>query len=557
MLFRSQIKNVEILEEDSITSSTIVTTIGNHTLKAEWTPMTISNTVHLRVINKDGSYTDVDNASGGTVTVGYYNSSGARETRTQTEGVYTYLSHKGQRFELTARAKSGYAFVGFSTSSTPSEAIKNPSSSPSATATFYPTANTDYYVYFKQLSGNQLKYDETDKYFYFEDGYYPQSDVNSALKFSVSPSQSGVTASYDNQTNIMTLNGTLTGHVMLSAINMSFKVGQKYKLSVEHLSGEANCSSHWTMVLEVSSSATEFFGGDVFDGGRNYCEAIKGSGNATLQVLPQGEEFGKYLTFYVYRDADLTFNNAKYKVTISPDFNEALDSSAVETGENLSYTIGKSEEYELNGSNYYFIDKSKGYTDRLTVNLWAYKEDWTTVKDNDWESLISWVNVGGWAISINNAWTGYLSASVMEMGVLSYTHIKLAQLSKLSAGWHMFTMTFDGRYLKGYTDGALADSHDFGKQTSIRPEGKGADIVIGAECGYNTENKPDGNYYHGKIKDIIVEREAYSASQIEGLYQGTMKIPVYSYGGDRFVKISKNGETKWFKFEPIDRKSVV
>ena len=160
---------------NQISSSLTYSNSYSTTVYAHWTPITISNTVHLRVINKDGSYTDVDNASGGTVTVGYYNSSGTKTTKSQTEQSYTYTVHKGQKFELVANNNSGYAFVGFSTSSTPSEAIKNPSGPPSTTLTNYPTTNTNYYVYFKKVSDNRLKYDETDKYFYFEDGNYPQS----------------------------------------------------------------------------------------------------------------------------------------------------------------------------------------------------------------------------------------------------------------------------------------------------------------------------------------------------------------------------------------------
>ena len=53
--------------------------------------------------------------------------------------------------------------------------FRSPSGPPSTTLTNYPTTNTNYYVYFKKVSDNRLKYDETDKYFYFEDGNYPQS----------------------------------------------------------------------------------------------------------------------------------------------------------------------------------------------------------------------------------------------------------------------------------------------------------------------------------------------------------------------------------------------
>ena len=174
---QGQITNLEIVEENIITSSTKMSVIGNHVLKAEWTPIAVTHNVKLMTISMNGN--DVSESGlGGSVVVYRYSINGSTSssgTYYQAESSASYTVHKGHTFELTARVNSGYVFAGFSTSSTPSEAIKNPSRPPSTTLTNYPTTNTNYYVYFKKVSDNRLKYDETDKYFYFEDGYYPQS----------------------------------------------------------------------------------------------------------------------------------------------------------------------------------------------------------------------------------------------------------------------------------------------------------------------------------------------------------------------------------------------
>jgi len=160
--------------------STTHTTAGNVTLYAHWTPVSISHKVNLRVISKDGNAVSASNM-GGSVSVTrnvISGSTSSASTTTQTTTKATYASHQGQEFKLVASAKAGYVFAGFSTSSTPSASIKQPASPPSTTLSLYPTSGVTYYVYFKQVSGNTLKYDETDKYFYFEDGYYPQSEVS-------------------------------------------------------------------------------------------------------------------------------------------------------------------------------------------------------------------------------------------------------------------------------------------------------------------------------------------------------------------------------------------
>ena len=165
-----------------ITTSSTYTTVGNQTLYAHWTPNQITNTIYLMVISKDGDTTTASTA-GGTVKVEGYQISGASSSfktlsTNQTTISASYSVHAGQQFKLTATPNQGYVFAGFSTSSSASASNKMPSASLSKTATYTPTSGTSYYVYFKQVSPNQLKYDETDKYFYFEDGYYPQSEVS-------------------------------------------------------------------------------------------------------------------------------------------------------------------------------------------------------------------------------------------------------------------------------------------------------------------------------------------------------------------------------------------
>ncbi len=195
---QGQITNLEIVEENIITSSTKMSVIGNHVLKAEWTPIAVTHNVKLMTISMNGN--DVSESGlGGSVVVYRYSINGSTSssgTYYQAESSASYTVHKGHTFELVANNNSGYAFVGFSTSSTPSEAIKNPSGPPSTTLTNYPTTNTNYYVYFKKVSDNRLKYDEADKYFYFEDGNYPQSEATNSSTLNASATATGESIKY-------------------------------------------------------------------------------------------------------------------------------------------------------------------------------------------------------------------------------------------------------------------------------------------------------------------------------------------------------------------------
>lgn len=179
------------------TSSSTYTTVGDSTLHAHWTPISRTINVYMRLINATG--TTSSTGDGGTLDITYYKVSGSTRTQTVatqsgTSGTYTH--HSGSSFKIVASPSSGYVVAGFSTSSSPSSSIKNPTAPVSTTKTYYPTSYTNYYVYFKKVSGNLLKYDSTFDYFYFEDGEYPQSYAGTFSSLQTSLTSTGETISF-------------------------------------------------------------------------------------------------------------------------------------------------------------------------------------------------------------------------------------------------------------------------------------------------------------------------------------------------------------------------
>ena len=76
-------------------------------------------------------------------------------------------------------ANSGYVFVGMIKLG---ESVPNPSAQPPDTITYENvTAGATYYLVFKTVSDNLLKYDSEKKYFYFEDGEIIQSYVGDSM----------------------------------------------------------------------------------------------------------------------------------------------------------------------------------------------------------------------------------------------------------------------------------------------------------------------------------------------------------------------------------------
>ena len=87
--------------------------------------------------------------------------------------------------------------------------------------------------------------------------------------------------------------------------------------------------------------------------------------------------------------------------------------------------------------------------------------------------------------------------------------------SDLAAGWHMFTLTFDGTNVRGYVDGVLQGA---GKDFESGAIGYNAtnSILLGAEAGAGST--PAGNYFKGKIRDVTIVNATLSTKDVAKLY---------------------------------------
>ena len=338
-----QITNLKLVEE-IVDSSSIVTTAANHTLTVDWIPNAVTHSVNLRVISPDGKSV-TETTLGGTVRVEGYQISGASSSfktlsTNQTTISASYSVHAGQQFKLTATPNQGYVFAGFSTSSTPSDVIKNPTSPPTKHSSYYSTNNNNYYVYFKQVSPNQLKYDETDKYFYFEDGYYPQSEANVLKNISVETGDfANVNIGWKSEENILILNGTYSQESHLKEIITtesipSIKAGSNVKLKVEFLSGAVTGGGRVTFGWSLYNSN----GANVEDCGTPPTII---AGDTIFSGTISSSVSNGYFKIYIWRNVDNggspTFTNAKFKVSIQYDY---LSDGATANGEKFTYNDG-------------------------------------------------------------------------------------------------------------------------------------------------------------------------------------------------------------------------
>jgi hypothetical protein len=197
-------------------------------------------------------------------------------------------------------------------------------------------------------------------------------------------------------------------------------------------------------------------------------------------------------------------------------------------------------------------------TKALTVNTWIQMDDWTGgANPTDNHRILSCHDDGGFGLMWNNkrisgsaringtgggqsVWNGYNKMS-NNSGTGYYAN---------SDGWHMVTLSFDGRYLRLYVDGeqhndgganqdqAIAyntgqSSHtkDFfsvdGNNNEIEYSTTHPhDIIIGAEPTHNaaTNITTMGEFFHGLIDDTTIWSRALLPTEIYSLYNDMVEI---------------------------------
>ncbi len=154
------------------------------------------------------------------------NGTATEKTITKNSDADCYFSVRGlvdKAFKFTYIVKDGYQFVGYTKTMEPETSASVDTSSrffPTTTMSvksyslsFTPSGSvssrfTYLYVFVsKAPSSNQLKYDSTEKYFYFEDGYFPQSYVGDTLNTTLKNASSSSLSKYQTL-NYLGSNGT-------------------------------------------------------------------------------------------------------------------------------------------------------------------------------------------------------------------------------------------------------------------------------------------------------------------------------------------------------------
>ena len=411
-----------------------------------------------------------------------------------------------------------------------------------------------------------LSYDEDEGYYYIEDGEYPQSYAAVEWDYYIGDGDyGGARITYNKTTNILTIDETMTTGsyaTIFRTHGISFVSGQKYTIYREYIGGEiVSTTGNNSFVID-----TIVKDGDGNPSERNYNDGTFREedqvSEITINTASQNEADGFKFWIWLGSDATTTFDNYQIRIYVCYDnllsnwslSNAGTIPNPVVINNNLTvYSVNnaiadmpagtkfvrvnnrwfKVEQIRwivadnsmvATGNNYYTLSQSYKYTDLLTMNIWAYMDNWADYGWEDYESdsmrIISCTEGGGWNIEALN---GNIQFAIYDSGV-GYNSVSTSKSwSSLSSGWHMFTLTFDGEYARGYLDGQLLNTS--GKYSSGKIGYNSTNtIFVGAEAG-SSATTPVGQYFKGKIKDLSIENKCLSAEDITNLYLGYFDIP--------------------------------
>ena len=184
----------------------------------------------------------------------------------------------------------------------------------------------------------------------------------------------------------------------------------------------------------------------------------------------------------------------------------------------------------FNGSNSYVnIGRSGMVTDAITVNMWAYMDDWTAFNTR----LISCTESGGWNFEPSSSKIRFAIGTGANSN--TYKNTSGYTLADLSSGWHMFTGIYDGFSTKQYVDGVLNTSNNaYTTKTPIHYHVSNS-IIIGAEATASGVSSP---YFNGRISDVRIYATALSDADVLALYKNSAYI---DSSGNVFASEYKEG----------------
>ncbi|TND07640.1 MAG: cell surface receptor IPT/TIG domain-containing protein, partial [Bacteroidetes bacterium] len=151
-------------------------------------------------------------------------------------------------------------------------------------------------------------------------------------------------------------------------------------------------------------------------------------------------------------------------------------------------------------------------TAAVTLECWVYKANWATSVATQY--IAGNAETGGYCILHSGT---YMYTYTYRNGTWGASAIPV---NHLSAGWHHFAMSYDGRYHRSYIDGAYYAVNDAGANYPVGYTYANA-FIIGADVG--TGSTTTGYYLNGMVDEVRVWNTVRYQGQIQSEMNKTLR----------------------------------
>ncbi len=247
-------------------------------------------------------------------------------------------------------------------------------------------------------------------------------------------------------------------------------------------------------------------------------------------------------------DLKVDYNNGSLSNSLSPTYAGEVGSTTSVPNVTPTYSghtfagwhYGKNliEPTTFTGSNYIALGRDYMFTDKFTVVVRAFMDDWTELSTKLYR-FVGCAQAAGWAL--HGTTSNKIRFAIYDSDVSNYACADSnISLSNLVSGYHTIIGTFDGSYARLYIDGVLTGTCTYNSSSIIYHSENG--IFIGAESDEDaTTPSNDYEFFKGTIDYVSIENSVATGT---GAYTypetyGNNLITPTTFSGSNFLTLGR------------------
>ncbi|HHU83957.1 MAG TPA: InlB B-repeat-containing protein [Clostridiales bacterium] len=186
----------------------------------------------------------------------------------------------------------------------------------------------------------------------------------------VDDTKSGVTFTYNPETNVITLNGTATGSYVYNLVPFTFQLDTDYIITAEYVGGTISASSACCVIDITQADGTQYQNPNRL----NMDFAGHSTATKTFTVTSSLHSTAAAIKLWFWKSGSLSFDNYQFKVTVTPKYAYTVPAKTATYSQALgTLPIPKRDGYTFVG----WFDAASGGTQYTASTVYNHANDIT------------------------------------------------------------------------------------------------------------------------------------------------------------------------------------